>query len=58
VNGLLEQHRPLKAQLNQAEPSTTLNGKSQLCCQQYTRDHQNDAERVVGWYFEHGSAAY
>ena len=48
MNGLLEQHRPLKAQLNQAEPSTTLNGKSQLCCQQYTRAHQNDAERVVG----------
>jgi hypothetical protein len=23
-------------------------------CQQYARAHQNDAERVVGWNFEHG----
>ena len=35
---------------------TASKGKSQLCCQQYARAHQNDAERVVGWNFEHGVA--
>ena len=47
--GLL--HAPIGAASSFA---TASKGKSQLCGQQYARAHQNDAERVVGWNFEHG----
>jgi hypothetical protein len=49
--GLL--HAPIGAASSFA---TASKGKSQLCRQQYARAHQNDAERVVGWNFEHGIA--
>jgi hypothetical protein len=44
-------HAPIGAASSFA---TASKGKSQLCRQQYARAHQNDAERVVGWNFEHG----
>ena len=35
-------------------PSTSgSKGKGQFCCQQYACAHQDNAEWVVGWHFEH-----